>query len=232
MTPKHAVKNGKRYRYYVSRRLAEGHDGAKHEKVDQVWRLPLHLRSLPERRRLGHRRLKEGRTSDCRAWRSRHSPGRSASKGESTSGATDERQTSSARLKSRSDREETPRHVGFDSRRLQRFGQRGHGCDLWAATRLRLDVPGPAAASPRSWLVRDLAQRRRLVCGANKIRNFQRSLWANRKRMGTAKPGNRDRRDPLLGIGPELAVSGPEAEGSPRQNRDTAGSSVADSCFG
>ena len=40
MTPKHAVKNGKRYRYYVSRRLAAEHDGAKHEKVDQVWRLP------------------------------------------------------------------------------------------------------------------------------------------------------------------------------------------------
>jgi DNA invertase Pin-like site-specific DNA recombinase len=40
LTPKHAVKKGKRYRYYVSRRLAAGHDGAKHEKVDQVWRLP------------------------------------------------------------------------------------------------------------------------------------------------------------------------------------------------
>jgi site-specific DNA recombinase len=40
LTPKHAVKNGKRYRYYVSRRLAAGHDGAKHETVDPVWRLP------------------------------------------------------------------------------------------------------------------------------------------------------------------------------------------------
>jgi hypothetical protein len=39
-TPKHAVKNGKRYRYYVSRRLTAGHDGAKHETVDPVWRLP------------------------------------------------------------------------------------------------------------------------------------------------------------------------------------------------
>jgi hypothetical protein len=40
LTPKHAVKNGKRYRYYVSRRLAAGYDGAKPQKVDQAWRLP------------------------------------------------------------------------------------------------------------------------------------------------------------------------------------------------
>jgi hypothetical protein len=40
LTPKHAVKNGKRYRYYVSRRLAAGDDGTKRQKVDQVWRLP------------------------------------------------------------------------------------------------------------------------------------------------------------------------------------------------
>jgi DNA invertase Pin-like site-specific DNA recombinase len=40
LTPKHAVKNGKRYRYYVSRRLAAGDDGAKPQQVDPVWRLP------------------------------------------------------------------------------------------------------------------------------------------------------------------------------------------------
>jgi hypothetical protein len=40
LTPKHAVKNGKRYRYYVSRRLTTGDDGKERQDVDQVWRLP------------------------------------------------------------------------------------------------------------------------------------------------------------------------------------------------
>ena len=40
LTAKHAVKNDKRYRYYVSRRLAAGHDGAKPPELDQAWRLP------------------------------------------------------------------------------------------------------------------------------------------------------------------------------------------------
>jgi DNA invertase Pin-like site-specific DNA recombinase len=40
LTPKHAVKNGKRYRYYVSRKLAAGCDGANLQTVDQAWRLP------------------------------------------------------------------------------------------------------------------------------------------------------------------------------------------------
>lgn len=38
--PKHAVKNGRRYRYYVSRRLAAGDDGVKCQRVDPAWRLP------------------------------------------------------------------------------------------------------------------------------------------------------------------------------------------------
>lgn len=33
LTPKHAVKNGKRYRYYVSRRLAAGDDGANGSRI-------------------------------------------------------------------------------------------------------------------------------------------------------------------------------------------------------
>jgi hypothetical protein len=40
LTPKHAVKNGKRYRYYVSRALASGGDTANPRAVDQAWRLP------------------------------------------------------------------------------------------------------------------------------------------------------------------------------------------------
>jgi DNA invertase Pin-like site-specific DNA recombinase len=40
LTPKHAVKNGKRYRYYVSRKLAAGCDVANPQTVDQAWRLP------------------------------------------------------------------------------------------------------------------------------------------------------------------------------------------------
>jgi hypothetical protein len=40
--------------------------------------------------------------------------------------------------------------------------------------------------------------------------NSQYSL-ANRKRIGTAKLGNRDKRDPLPSIGPELAVSGSDS---------------------
>src|SRR5262245_54334168 len=34
---------------------------------------------------------------------------------------------------------------------------------------------------------------------------------ARRKRIGTAKLGNRDKRDPLPAIGPELAVSGSDS---------------------
>ena len=40
LTPKHAVKNGKRYRYYVSRGLATACDGANPRAVNQAWRLP------------------------------------------------------------------------------------------------------------------------------------------------------------------------------------------------
>lgn len=40
LTPKHAIKNGRRYRYYVSRALASGSDTAIPRAVDPAWRLP------------------------------------------------------------------------------------------------------------------------------------------------------------------------------------------------
>jgi hypothetical protein len=43
---------------------------------------------------------------------------------------------------------------------------------------------------------------------------------ANRKRIGTAKFGNRDERDPLAAIGPEPAVSG--ADAAPPLSQDPA----------
>ncbi len=52
---------------------------------------------------------------------------------------------------------------------------------------------------------------RRLVGGANGIRNSSPPRGANRKRIGTAKVGDRDKRDRLLAIGPELAVSGSDS---------------------
>ena len=43
----------------------------------------------------------------------------------------------------------------------------------------------------------------------------ERVCRANRTRIGTAELGNRDEHARLPAIGPELAVSGPEAEGGP-----------------
>jgi len=40
LTPKHAVKNGKRYRYYVSKKLAAGSGCTSSLATDPVWRLP------------------------------------------------------------------------------------------------------------------------------------------------------------------------------------------------
>src|SRR5262245_54403723 len=53
-------------------------------------------------------------------------------------------------------------------------------------------------------------RRRRLVGGANGngTRTSGIPCGANRKRIGTAKLGDRDKRDPLPAIGPEPAVSG------------------------
>jgi hypothetical protein len=47
--------------------------------------------------------------------------------------------------------------------------------------------------------------------GANGIRTSSIPCGANRKRIGTAKLGNRDKPDQRPAIGPELAVSGPDS---------------------
>ena len=54
-------------------------------------------------------------------------------------------------------------------------------------------------------------RRCRLVGGANGTRASGIPCGANRKRIGTAKLGNRDERDQLPAIGPELAVSGSDS---------------------
>ena len=49
--------------------------------------------------------------------------------------------------------------------------------------------------------------------GAHGTRTSGIPCGANRKRIGTAKPGNRDKRDQLARIGLELAVSGADSAG-------------------
>src|SRR5262245_52681401 len=65
---------------------------------------------------------------------------------------------------------------------------------------------------------------RRLGGGANGIRTSSTPCGANRKRIGTAKLGNRDEREQLPAIGPELAVSGPDSAVPPLPRpRESAG---------
>jgi hypothetical protein len=62
--------------------------------------------------------------------------------------------------------------------------------------------PGPVDASPSQ---EDDG-------GANGTRTSSISCGANRERIGAVKAGNGDERDPLPAIGPEPAVSGPDAD--------------------
>ena len=66
-----------------------------------------------------------------------------------------------------------------------------------AAAPLRLNAPGPLAQETAG---------SGTPCGAN------------RKRIGTAELGNRDKHDPLAAVGRELAVSGPDSAGPLRQD--------------
>jgi hypothetical protein len=97
-----------------------------------------------------------------------------------------------------------------------------------APVRPSRDAPSPRAPSCARFAIRTVSgsvvprrnepRRLRLVSRANGTRTSRIPSGANRKRIGTAKLGNRDERDPLPAIGPELAVSGSDSAVPPSQD--------------
>ena len=72
-------------------------------------------------------------------------------------------------------------------------------------------LSGCEVSATADWMAEQVEFELSVLLGEWKANSNSQYSLANRKRIGTAKLGNRDKRDPLPAIGPELAVSGSDS---------------------